>query len=664
MKTTTTIRLILAVLTLAPLVGWAQTTPNPPGQISYQGFLTDASGIPLATNTPRNYTVTFRIYDASTGGNEKWAEQQVVTVDRGYFTVLLGNGSAIDSNFTNDLTSIFSGPSASDRYLGMSVAELGGNEIAPRLRLLASPYALLARNANSLISPNGASLVTSANGQLNINGTIAGDGSGLTSLNAGQLTAGTLPSARLIGTYSSAVNLNNAADSFSGSFNGNGSGLNSLNASQLTSGTLPDARLSGNVALRSAGNTFNGNQTFNQNQINYGYVGIGTASPQAPLHVVDSGWPSAIVQSSSTVGTWLTLKNSSAGGTSWNLISSGSGNGEGAGKLLLNGGYTIMTFLANGLIGIGTASPSKGALEIDSGAGYQPGYNPIGEFNNSGAHTGTIYAGGDISLWASGWIFADTFIAFSDERIKNIKGQSDSAADLKTLLGIKITDFTYRDTVANGNGMHKKVIAQQVQQVFPQAVTTSTNVVPDIYTNATVVDGWVQLSTDLKVGDRVKLIGQRRAGIYEVRAVRPGAFRTDFNPGSNPAPAAPGLKRDTLRARLKPENNHVFVYGREVKDFRSVDYDAISMLNVSATQELAKRVQKLEAREAHLAALEQKAARVGTLEHEVADLKKMVAQLLAANRPSKQTALAVPQTPALAAVASLKTPSATASLDH
>ncbi|MCB1237540.1 MAG: hypothetical protein KDM91_20920, partial [Verrucomicrobiae bacterium] len=35
----------------------------------------------------------------------------------------------------------------------------------------------------------------------------------------------------------------------------------------------------------------------------------------------------------------------------------------------------------------------------------------------------------------------------------------------------------------------------------------------------------------------------------------------------------------------------VFVYGREVDDFRSVDYEAISMLNVSATQELARRVE-------------------------------------------------------------------------
>ena len=38
----------------------------------------------------------------------------------------------------------------------------------------------------------------------------------------------------------------------------------------------------------------------------------------------------------------------------------------------------------------------------------------------------------------------------------------------------------------------------------------------------------------------------------------------------------------------------VFVYGREMDDFHTVDYDAISMLNVSATQEQQGRIEELE----------------------------------------------------------------------
>jgi len=108
-----------------------------------------------------------------------------------------------------------------------------------------------------------------------------------------------------------------------------------------------------------------------------------------------------------------------------------------------------------------------------------------------------------------------------------------------------------------------------VEKVFPQAVSKHTDVVPDIFKKATVQDGWVQLAIDLKVGERVKLIGEKDAGVHEVLEVREGAFRTDF----------------------KPATDNIFVYGREVKDFRAVDYEAISMLNVSATQELARKVE-------------------------------------------------------------------------
>jgi hypothetical protein len=153
---------------------------------------------------------------------------------------------------------------------------------------------------------------------------------------------------------------------------------------------------------------------------------------------------------------------------------------------------------------------------------------------------------------------------------------------------IQITDYLYKDLVNNSNKPQKKVIAQQLETVYPQAVSQSTSVVPDIYQKATVKDGWTVLATDLKKGDRVKLIGDKEYGVHEVLEIAVGKFRTDFKADGN-----------------------VFVYGREVNDFRSVDYEAISMLNVSATQELSK---KLEEKDAVIAALE---ARLSALEKRV-----------------------------------------------
>ena len=169
--------LVLATLALTP-AGPSSGDTQPPGEISYQGFLTDANGVPLATNAPKNYVVTFTIYDASTGGNIKWAENQTVTVDRGYFSVLLGQGTANGSTYwTNNLTGVFAGPTASSRYIGLTVAGLPGqstpSEIQPRFQLLSSPYALLAANANAIANNTGAQVLTTVGTAVGINQTPA-----------------------------------------------------------------------------------------------------------------------------------------------------------------------------------------------------------------------------------------------------------------------------------------------------------------------------------------------------------------------------------------------------------------------------------------------------------------------------------------------------------
>lgn len=51
--------------------------------------------------------------------------------------------------------------------------------------------------------------------------------------------------------------------------------------------------------------------------------------------------------------------------------------------------------------------------------------------------------------------------------------------------------------MAKGDAAQKKVIAQQVEKVFPPAVSRMTDVVPDIYRSAAFKNGWIELKTDL-----------------------------------------------------------------------------------------------------------------------------------------------------------------------
>ena len=91
-----------------------------------------------------------------------------------------------------------------------------------------------------------------------------------------------------------------------------------------------------------------------------GYVGIGTSSPSVPMHVYGTDMAMAKLESSNTLGTWFNIKNFSTGGIQWNLVSTGSGNGEGAGSLLFQDGSVSkvrMMINTSGYVGIGTTSP-------------------------------------------------------------------------------------------------------------------------------------------------------------------------------------------------------------------------------------------------------------------------------------------------------------------
>ncbi|MFY9343633.1 MAG: hypothetical protein WAT39_14145 [Planctomycetota bacterium] len=264
-------------------------------------------------------------------------------------------------------------------------------------------------------------------------------------------------------------------------------------------------------------------------------------------------------------------------------------------------GFTAFaTFVSSGAVGIGTTNPTRAKLEVVGVAGsYSYGQRGILNFSGatSSSTTGTDPNG---SIYATNFVWADAFLAFSDARTKRIDGRSDGARDLATLQGLEVTDYHFIDEVAKGKRAQKKLIAQQVEGVFPQAVGRSTDVVPDIYQMAPVKDGWVTLATDLQQGERVRLIGEKKERICEVLEIEQGRFRTDF----------------------AADEAEIFVYGREVKDFRTVDYEGVSMLNVSATQELARRVEALATENAELKA---RLASLEALAEEVAKLKSQFA---------------------------------------
>jgi hypothetical protein len=178
LRTALALVVALAGIALMPANALAQANPNPPSRLTYQGFLVGSDGVALGNTAPKNYDVIFTIFNSEVGSapaNTLWAEQQTVTVDKGYFNVLLGEGAAVPGVAHSDLSALFKGTDASDRFVGTTVKGIGANganvDITPRLRLLSSPYSLLSRSALKLVADTGADLISGTG----TNVTVAGD---------------------------------------------------------------------------------------------------------------------------------------------------------------------------------------------------------------------------------------------------------------------------------------------------------------------------------------------------------------------------------------------------------------------------------------------------------------------------------------------------------
>lgn len=300
-----------------------------------------------------------------------------------------------------------------------------------------------------------------------------------------------------------------------------------------------------------------------------GQVGFGTANPGSQLEVVGTTNETLQAISSSGTGTWFSIKNTSTNGNTWKLISLGNSNTEGAGHLLIkDAGGSKMIIKSNGAVGIGTETPTKARLVVNGSQLTNLSY----AYFNGNASTGTASGTNYYSIYTSDRIATSELNVYSDARIKKIKGLSDNLQDLNLLKDIQITNYQLVDSVSKGNSSYKKVIAQQVEEVYPSAVTKMTDFIPDIYQLSSIENGFIPLTrTTLQVGDKLKLITDEKQEIAEVLSV-----------------TTKGIQVNSERS------GKVFIYGREVNDFRTVDYEALTTLNISATQALLKRIEVLE----------------------------------------------------------------------
>ncbi|MBI3239222.1 MAG: tail fiber domain-containing protein [Flavobacteriia bacterium] len=327
-----------------------------------------------------------------------------------------------------------------------------------------------------------------------------------------------------------------------------------------------------------------------------GNVGVGLTNPSGRLHIYEATGTASNINT----GT-LVLEHGNSGGQSSILFKSAvnptsdygfisymdnnSATSNEAAVLTIgiaNDGDDHIALMPSGNVGIGTKNPQAPlhvvgtrSIQTTSGGDGAVGTNDAWDngWNNGKNATLSIFAEGGIGTRS--FFYQHTNLTMSDERIKDVIGRSNAQEDLARLCQIQVTDYRHIDHHTYGNQIHKKVIAQEVEKVYPEAIGQRTETIPNIFAQSlsTVYEEnsqevVIELATtpDLVVGDKVDLIqadGMRN--VYTVKAVNGNCF--------------------TVSSSTDLVN--VFVYGKQVDDFRFVDYDSLFMLGVSAIQALS-----------------------------------------------------------------------------
>lgn len=250
------------------------------------------------------------------------------------------------------------------------------------------------------------------------------------------------------------------------------------------------------------------------------------------------------------------------------------------------GGAAKLRIQANGRVGIGTESPDaplhvSGSVGISSAASYfNSGTNSQLYWSNPGTFNVTIRASNDIMAGGS-------IVATSDKRVKENITELHHSLDL--IGRLRPVSYNKIDRVSYGNRMNYGFIAQEVEEVIPEAVNTGTGEIPVLKPFESVAfEEGVNYTLLVKNGDDIK----------EQKYTR-----------KDPRPTG-----------------EIIVKSKTVDDFKSITYDMIFTVAVDAIQEqqaeietLQQQVEKLQTQNA---VLTQKTEAIDQLKAEVENLKK------------------------------------------
>jgi hypothetical protein len=177
------------------------------------------------------------------------------------------------------------------------------------------------------------------------------------------------------------------------------------------------------------------------------------------------------------------------------------------------------------------------------------------------------------NVYATNDMFATAFHMTSDRNMKENIYTSKRVEDLQRLLKLNVSDFSFKGDTK----VKKGFIAQDVESIFPQAITSFEGIIPIYQGFASLEKGSITLPSNvgdmsLCIGDEI-VIGKDsfcKESIYPITSFHRNGFNIQCM-----------------------ETKQVYIHGKLGK-LKSVDTNQIVALCVSAIQELATKLMEHE----------------------------------------------------------------------
>lgn len=171
------------------------------------------------------------------------------------------------------------------------------------------------------------------------------------------------------------------------------------------------------------------------------------------------------------------------------------------------------------------------------------------------------------------WIQNGTLAVSSDERIKENIVEIDDETSLDMINSIPIKQYTYKDPLTNQEEVQYGMIAQEVEEILPNAVRTSEGYVPNIRALCPITnisENTYQLTLPIEVTtEKIRIVDYHNK-ILEGTVIETSGYVLTVE----------------FEETFDSYENEVYVWGTYVDDFKTLLKDKIFAVGLSAIQEL------------------------------------------------------------------------------